>query len=69
MNLFADAKWVDLLSGVTVNPEDEELELVPYQTVWISNEELTLYRAGIIRTHYQAAPPRRSVSENRARRH
>ena len=39
MNLFADAKWVDLLSGVTVNPEDEELELVPYQTVWISNEE------------------------------
>ena len=39
MNLFADTKWVDLLSGVTVNPEDEELELVPYQTVWISNKE------------------------------
>jgi sucrose phosphorylase len=39
MNLFADTRWVDLLSGVTVNPEDEELDLVPYQTVWISNEE------------------------------
>ncbi|MEC8177394.1 MAG: hypothetical protein VX055_06325 [Pseudomonadota bacterium] len=39
MNLFADVRWIDLLSGVTVNPEDEELELVPYQTVWISNEE------------------------------
>ena len=39
MNLFADTRWVDLLSGVTVNPENEELDLVPYQTVWISNEE------------------------------
>jgi hypothetical protein len=27
-----------LLSGMPVNPDDEELELAPYQTVWITNQ-------------------------------
>ena len=38
MNIFADTQWIDLLSGVPVNAEDEEVELAPYQTVWISNK-------------------------------
>ena len=38
MNLFNDANWVDLLSGAPVHPDDEELELAPYQTVWITNQ-------------------------------
>jgi len=38
MNLYADAKWVDLLSGAPVHPDDEELELAPYQSVWITNQ-------------------------------
>ncbi|MDA8776727.1 sugar phosphorylase [Alphaproteobacteria bacterium] len=37
MNLYADTQWVDLLSGTPVHPDDEELELAPYQTVWITN--------------------------------
>jgi sucrose phosphorylase len=38
INLYADAQWVDLLSGMHVRPDDEELELAPYQTVWITNQ-------------------------------
>ena len=38
MNLFGSAAWVDLLSGATINPENEELELAPYQSVWITNQ-------------------------------
>ncbi|MDA8524672.1 sugar phosphorylase, partial [Alphaproteobacteria bacterium] len=38
INLYADAQWFDLLSGMHVNPDDEELELAPYQTVWITNQ-------------------------------
>lgn len=38
INLYADAQWVDLLSGMHVCPDDEELELAPYQTVWITNQ-------------------------------
>ena len=37
INLFANTQWVDLLRDEEVNPEDEELILQPYQTVWISN--------------------------------
>ena len=37
INLFANTQWVDLLRDEEVNPEDEELTLQPYQTVWISN--------------------------------
>lgn len=38
MNLFSSAAWVDLLSGATIDPENEELELAPYQSVWITNQ-------------------------------
>jgi len=38
INLYDDAQWVDLLSGMHVRPDDEELELAPYQTVWITNQ-------------------------------
>jgi sucrose phosphorylase len=38
MNLYADTQWFDLLSGAPVNPDDEELDLAPYQTVWITNK-------------------------------
>jgi sucrose phosphorylase len=38
INLYADAQWVDLLSGIHVYPDDEELKLAPYQTVWITNQ-------------------------------
>ena len=38
MNLFGSTAWVDLLSGATINPENEELELAPYQSVWITNQ-------------------------------
>ena len=38
MNLFGSAAWVDLLSGATIDPENEELELAPYQSVWITNQ-------------------------------
>ena len=38
MNLFSSSAWVDLLSGATINPENEELELAPYQSVWITNQ-------------------------------
>ena len=38
MNLFGSAAWVDLLSGATINPENEELELAPYQSLWITNQ-------------------------------
>ena len=38
MNLFGSAAWVDLLSDTTINPENEELELAPYQSVWITNQ-------------------------------
>ena len=38
INLYTDAQWFDLLSGLHVNPDDEELELAPYQTVWITNQ-------------------------------
>ncbi|MGB0342106.1 MAG: sugar phosphorylase [Parvibaculales bacterium] len=37
INLFANTQWVDLLRDKEVNPEDEELVLQPYQTVWITN--------------------------------
>ena len=37
INLFANTQWVDLLRDEEVNPEDEELVLQPYQTVWITN--------------------------------
>lgn len=38
MNLYGSAGWIDLLSGAAVLPDDEELVLAPYQTVWISNQ-------------------------------
>jgi sucrose phosphorylase len=38
MNLFSDTQWVDLLSGMRVHADDEELLLAPYQTVWITNQ-------------------------------
>jgi sucrose phosphorylase len=38
MNLYADTQWFDLLSGAPVHPDDEELDLAPYQTVWITNK-------------------------------
>jgi sucrose phosphorylase len=38
MNLYGSAGWVDLLSGGAIDPENEELELAPYQSVWITNQ-------------------------------
>jgi sucrose phosphorylase len=38
MNLYGSTGWVDLLSGQAIDPENEELVLAPYQTVWITNQ-------------------------------
>lgn len=38
LNLYASTDWVDLLTNTTIDPENEELVLAPYQTVWISNQ-------------------------------
>jgi len=38
MNVYGSTKWVDLLSDTAIDPDDEELVLMPYQTVWISNQ-------------------------------
>ena len=38
MNLYGSTGWVDLLSGQAIDPDNEELALAPYQTVWITNQ-------------------------------
>ena len=37
LNLIATESWRDLLSGQVFNDLDAELELAPYQSVWITN--------------------------------
>lgn len=38
INLIGTDSWIDLISGKQINEQDVELELKPYQTVWISNQ-------------------------------
>lgn len=37
LNLIGTDSWIDLISGQTVNLEDLEYQLTPYQSMWISN--------------------------------
>ncbi|MCG6199644.1 sugar phosphorylase [Psychromonas antarctica] len=37
LNLVLTDSWFELISGITVDPLQEMLTLLPYQTVWISN--------------------------------
>jgi sucrose phosphorylase len=38
INLIGTDSWTDLISGKQITEQDVELELKPYQTVWISNQ-------------------------------
>lgn len=38
INLVATDHWRDLISDTTINQEQEELLLAPYQTLWLSNQ-------------------------------
>lgn len=37
INLIGTDSWMDLISGKKITEDDAELELTPYQTLWISN--------------------------------
>lgn len=38
LNLIANEDWVDLISGLVVQDTTEELELMPYQSIWLTNK-------------------------------
>lgn len=39
LNLIVTDTWVDLISGSTIEDTATELELMPYQTVWLTNNK------------------------------
>ena len=40
INLISTETWIDLLSGEKIHSIDEKIHLEPYQSVWISNQNL-----------------------------
>ncbi|MFT5312128.1 MAG: sucrose phosphorylase [Paraglaciecola sp.] len=42
INLIGTEQWIDLISAKTLNEKDLELELMPYQTMWIANTPLAM---------------------------
>ena len=39
LNLIVTDTWVDLISGSTIEDTATEFELMPYQTVWLTNNK------------------------------
>ena len=40
INLISTETWFDLISGEKINSVDEKIYLAPYQSMWISNQNI-----------------------------